>query len=169
MTAASDDDAVPADVIHNVIAADPLETAVDRLVETTLRYAHQRRRPPPSDAAPESPGGVLGRHSTTAAAPRTTIGEWGSSLYVGDLHMALRSLVRAEFELYALQRYAMDPEIAAAIDEMTVAATALMDLEKWTQNRLRGIDWVDRPAVRLAAAPAVESVVNSNPGWERAP
>ena len=153
MTAAIHDDAVPADVIHNVIAADPLEAVVDSLVEETIRHAEKRRRPPPLDAATGSPGGVLGRHSTTPA-PRTTIGEWGSSLYVGDLTMALRSLVRAEFELYALQRYAMDPDIAAAIDEMTGAATALMDLGKWTQNRLRGIDWPERPTVRLAAAPA---------------
>ncbi len=74
------------------------------------------------------------------------IGELGSSLYVGDLHMALRSLVRAEFELYALQRYKMTPEIEDAIDEMAAAVTAVMDLGKWTQNRLRGIDWVERPA-----------------------
>jgi hypothetical protein len=168
MTAAIDDDAVPADVIHNVIAADPLEAVVDSLVEETIRHAEKRRRPPPLDAATGSPGGVLERHSTTAAAPRTIIGEWGSSLYVGDLTMALRSLVRAEFELYALQRYAMAPDIAAAVEEMTVAATALLDLGKWTQNRLRGIDWVERPAVRLVAAPPVESVVDGSPGQERA-
>ena len=166
MTAAVDDDAVPEDVVHNVIAADPLEAVVDSLVEETIRHTEKRRRPlPPSDAVPESPGGVPGRHNTTAAAPRTTIDEWGSGLYVGDLHMALRSLVRAEFELYALQRYAMAPEIAAAVEEMTVAASALLDLGKWTQNRLRGIDWVERPAVRLVAAPPV---VDGSPGRERA-
>ena len=74
------------------------------------------------------------------------LGEMGSSLYVGDLHMALRSLVRAEFELYALERYRMDPDIAAAIEEMAQTVTALVDLGKWTQNRLRGIDWPERPA-----------------------
>ena len=74
------------------------------------------------------------------------LGEMGSSLYVGDLHMALRSLVRAEFELYALQRYRMDPDIEAAIEEMATAVTGLVDLGKWTQNRLRGIDWPERPA-----------------------
>ncbi len=74
------------------------------------------------------------------------IGQWGSGLYVGDLTAALRSMVRCEFELYALQRHSMDPDVAAAIDEMAAAATALLDLGKWTQNRLRGVDWVERPA-----------------------
>ena len=72
--------------------------------------------------------------------------EMGSSLYIGDLTRMLRGLSRAEFEAYALGRYAAEPEVAVAIAELADGITRLMDLGKWTQNRLRGIDWADRPA-----------------------
>ena len=89
---------------------------------------------------------MLVREAPISTVAPMHLGEMGSSLYVGDLHMALRSLVRAEFELYALERYRMDPDIAAAIEEMAETVTGLVELGKWTQNRLRGIDWPERPA-----------------------
>ena len=40
----------------------------------------------------------------------------------------------------------MDPETAAVVAEIAAGCSHLMDLGKWAQNRLRGIDWEERPA-----------------------
>ncbi len=75
-----------------------------------------------------------------------TLVERGASLYVGDLVWVLRGLVRAEFEAHALTRYEMTPEIDESVAELAAGITRQVDLAKWIQNRLRGIDWVERPA-----------------------
>ena len=75
-----------------------------------------------------------------------TLMERGAGLYVGDLVWVLRGLVRAGFEAHALTRHEMTPEIAASVDELAAGITRQLDLAKWIQNRLRGIDWVERPA-----------------------
>lgn len=69
----------------------------------------------------------------------------GYELYVGDLYAAGKGLVKAEFELHALQRYHTDPELAAAVTEMAVATSELVALYKWVQGRLIRIDWNERP------------------------
>ncbi len=83
----------------------------------------------------------------------------GYELYVGDVLHALKGLVRAEFELHALQRYNMNPEIATAVAEMAATTSELVALLKWTQNRLRGIDWNERPQLHPVPEVPTEPVL----------
>ena len=83
----------------------------------------------------------------------------GYELYVGDVFQALKGLVRAEFELYALQRYGMADEVAAAVAEMAAATSEIVALLKWTQNRLRCIDLNDRPELHPVPEVPAEPVL----------
>ena len=95
-----------------------------------------------------APGGdapQLTNDDSTAPLPNA-VAPRGVSLYVGDLFAATKGLVHAHYELWAmLQRHTMNAEIAEAIEEMAIATGELVDLAKFVQDRLRGIDWHDRP------------------------
>jgi hypothetical protein len=72
----------------------------------------------------------------------------GYELYVDDLFAAGMGLVKAAFELDTMSRYEMADEVAAAVAEMAATTSELVALLKWTQDRLRRIDWNQRPQVR---------------------
>ena len=81
---------------------------------------------PTSDVAPEPPR--------------------GTGLYVGDLFSMTKALVHAEFEAFALLRYEAKPEYIDALEDLALQIAYSVELAKWIQNGLRGIDWRERPA-----------------------
>ena len=135
---------------YTIVTADPVEAAVDSLIEETIRAAEQR------DRRHLSPVG--GEQDVPRKPTRAPVEPFGVSLYVGDLFDAGKGLVRAEYELWACQRFSMDPPIAAAIADAAVAAGELVNLIKWVQDELRGISWHDRPELRRTVGAPTKSV-----------
>lgn len=68
------------------------------------------------------------------------------ALYLGNVVPMLRALVKADFESQALLHNAK-PELAEALRQISNGTSTLVDIAKWVQLQLAGIDWRERPDV----------------------
>lgn len=69
------------------------------------------------------------------------------ALYLGDLVPMLRAPVKADFESQVLMLHNTKPELAGALRQISDGTSTLVDIAKWVQLQLWGIDWYERPDV----------------------